>query len=679
MVKKALVLLAILLLAFSASAKDLQLLVEDEEADTQPDAYVVYGPGPYTLTLKIKNNFTTVGTFKPIDLFLILDASESLNQELQAVKNFVEPLATEIQDKCNVYGIPDCFRLGIYVIEGGSCQTTYRTQRYCIDESCKTVKKKICIEWNKVCRECKRKRRTCVEWETTCKKSCSGDDVTTCRDICQSKCVDYDWVEYTTTCCRYEGCKRYLEYDTTDCDCSKWGTRKIPTGTSCSAPQPSLYASMDFEKAQSFQPREWEDDFGEIGLTDDMAMISSNLGYVNAYGSLEPWGQTIEHAVQAPEIGWRADTTRAIIVVTDEDDDSSRWNEAAQLAKDENIIVFGIIGQGPFAGTARNQMQIIANETGGEVYSYTDPSDIPAKILEAMNKIIGFDTVVFSKEQGPDWDGITGNIEFPPIPRDGGEHVYTVTGIAPAVWPHPSEFFRYRVQLKDDPTRLDDAWIEVRVNQAPIADFRAVPREGVTPLIVDFFDQTEDNGALALWEWDFGDGPGPDSTSGDQNPTHEYQGEGPFTVTLRVVDDGGLDDTATKEIWPFTFASIEEIKVLDIKEGHEGVIEAICNKDLLNGTLTVKKHETEDVVYSNPNYECNSGAEQTSTIDIGGIYAVTYKLDSENCQVCTRTKYFVVVQEVPETQSPENPFLEAAVCVSVAIGIILIKSRKRPL
>ena len=43
------------------------------------------------------------------------------------------------------------------------------------------------------------------------------------------------------------------------------------------------------------------------------------------------------------------------------------------------------------------------------------------------------------------------------------------------------------------------------------------------------------------WSWNFGDGAGASSTSSLQNPIHQYQAQGTYTVTLVVSNWGGSD------------------------------------------------------------------------------------------------------------------------------------------
>ncbi len=63
---------------------------------------------------------------------------------------------------------------------------------------------------------------------------------------------------------------------------------------------------------------------------------------------------------------------------------------------------------------------------------------------------------------------------------------------------------------------------------------------GPPPLTVNFSDESK--GELENWEWDFGDG----SSSTEQNPTHVYEVNGVYTVSLTVVDTAGQTETMTK-------------------------------------------------------------------------------------------------------------------------------------
>ena len=83
--------------------------------------------------------------------------------------------------------------------------------------------------------------------------------------------------------------------------------------------------------------------------------------------------------------------------------------------------------------------------------------------------------------------------------------------------------------LTDTETRVD--YIKVRgINFT--TDFVGVPRDGESPMVVDFTNLTQipTGHSVLAWEWSFGDG----GTSLEENPTHTYISNGYFTVILRA-------------------------------------------------------------------------------------------------------------------------------------------------
>lgn len=65
------------------------------------------------------------------------------------------------------------------------------------------------------------------------------------------------------------------------------------------------------------------------------------------------------------------------------------------------------------------------------------------------------------------------------------------------------------------------------------ADFVVDKAFGDSPLTVNFSDQSI--GQISSWLWDFGDG----ETSTEQNPSHTYEAEGKYTVTLTINGPSG--------------------------------------------------------------------------------------------------------------------------------------------
>jgi PKD repeat protein len=72
----------------------------------------------------------------------------------------------------------------------------------------------------------------------------------------------------------------------------------------------------------------------------------------------------------------------------------------------------------------------------------------------------------------------------------------------------------------------------------PEATFSAFPLSGVSPLSVNFTDGS--TGTIDKWYWDFGDG----DISNERNPTHVYEAQGTYSVSLIVTGDS-VSDTET--------------------------------------------------------------------------------------------------------------------------------------
>ena len=75
---------------------------------------------------------------------------------------------------------------------------------------------------------------------------------------------------------------------------------------------------------------------------------------------------------------------------------------------------------------------------------------------------------------------------------------------------------------------------------APKALFRAFPRKGFPALTVRF--QSFSTGDVIRYLWDFGDG----ASSIEKNPSHTYQQEGIYSVTLSVITSSSAQGVVTK-------------------------------------------------------------------------------------------------------------------------------------
>lgn len=81
----------------------------------------------------------------------------------------------------------------------------------------------------------------------------------------------------------------------------------------------------------------------------------------------------------------------------------------------------------------------------------------------------------------------------------------------------------------------------IRVGGATV-NFGAETPTGCPPLLTQFRDSSISGVPIASWNWQFGDG----GTSGDQDPSHGYNIEGNYSVTLIVTDEDGCQDTLTR-------------------------------------------------------------------------------------------------------------------------------------
>jgi len=97
--------------------------------------------------------------------------------------------------------------------------------------------------------------------------------------------------------------------------------------------------------------------------------------------------------------------------------------------------------------------------------------------------------------------------------------------------------------VTDDDGNQDSVTRKVTIeNLPPAADFAASEEDVEVGEEIRFTDRTTDpEDKTLVYAWDFGDG----STSSQQNPGHEYNQAGSYTVELTVTDDEGETDITT--------------------------------------------------------------------------------------------------------------------------------------
>ena len=122
----------------------------------------------------------------------------------------------------------------------------------------------------------------------------------------------------------------------------------------------------------------------------------------------------------------------------------------------------------------------------------------------------------------------------------GGPYTYTwaPAGSGTPLTVSPAVTTTYTVTASDGCSANVTATVTVTVFPSPVVAFSAPVISGCAPLCVTFADNTTVTaGAVATWNWDFGDG----STSTASAPTNCYSSEGSYTVTLSVTDIHGCE------------------------------------------------------------------------------------------------------------------------------------------
>ncbi|GAA2654908.1 ThuA domain-containing protein [Streptomyces aculeolatus] len=129
-------------------------------------------------------------------------------------------------------------------------------------------------------------------------------------------------------------------------------------------------------------------------------------------------------------------------------------------------------------------------------------------------------------------------------------------------------------------------------DKRPIAKAAATPSSGPGPLQVTFSSEgsSDPEGTGLTYQWTFGDG----ATSTEANPTHTYEKNGQFNVSLKVTDAGGKTGTANVTVTSGNTAPKVELSIPDggMFEWGEPIPYTVKVTDPEDGTIDCGKVRT---------------------------------------------------------------------------------------
>ena len=142
-------------------------------------------------------------------------------------------------------------------------------------------------------------------------------------------------------------------------------------------------------------------------------------------------------------------------------------------------------------------------------------------------------------------------------------HTYTQSGVFDA---------RLTVTSSDGLTDTEALSIDV-TNQPPAVLGNASAISGEAPLSVDFSDggSTDNDGAIAAYRWDFGDG----NSAFTADASHEYTSPGTFGATLTVTDNLGAEATLA-------------VATIDVTQ--PPIIDSITSADIFSAGTVLHSH-----------------------------------------------------------------------------------------
>jgi PKD repeat protein len=186
-------------------------------------------------------------------------------------------------------------------------------------------------------------------------------------------------------------------------------------------------------------------------------------------------------------------------------------------------------------------------------------------------------------------------------------------------------------------------------NSPPVASFTRNPSSGKAPLNVSFNAAAshDSDGSIVSYEWSFGDG-GSDT---GVTTSHTYQNAGTYTAVLRVTDNNGSIDTASRSITVTVVVNQPPVAafsfVRDPTDAHTFIFDASASADS-DGILT---HWAWDFGDDTGLTVSQSLQIMNHRYMIAGTYAVTLTV-YDNDGMSNAVTHTIAVPTSPSNQSP---------------------------
>jgi gliding motility-associated-like protein len=181
----------------------------------------------------------------------------------------------------------------------------------------------------------------------------------------------------------------------------------------------------------------------------------------------------------------------------------------------------------------------------------------------------------------------------------------------------------------DDASGCDNtASVTIDVHALPVTNFDTDETSYCEEELVTFENLTTiADGADITYLWDFGDG----STSGDENPTHEYTDHGTYEVVLTATSEFGCEVTYTMDVVVTDNPIADfEFEVAGVSSEDGGTGGCVSNPVIFtNTTLLDAPEELDGIIWNFGDGTTSTDVNPTHMYDEPGTYTITLTVQSE--------------------------------------------------